>query len=607
MTRMTALALLGLAALGSAQVTVIENGLVVDGRGGEARPLTVVIRGDRIESVSAGIAAKPPGARVIDAAGHTLIPGLFDLHTHLPYSGLAGLTGDWGKNLAAYLLHGVTSVADFGTYPETFAPMRRLLRDGMPGPRIHLAARMTTPGGHGAEAGRGDFFSLEVTTPAEARAAVARLLPYEPDAIKVFTDGWRYGAGADMTSMDEATLAEIVKQAHAHDIEVMTHTVTLERAKAAARAGVDVIAHGVGDAQVDADFVALLKRHGTAYVSTMAVYESKTWPTASTPSPFSYFLEPAALRIVSRMSNARTEPTAARRRRWENLNHNLVTIFKAGGLVGAGTDAGVTGTLHGRSSLRELELMVAAGMTPLEAITAATLSSAKAIHVDRDRGSIEPGKLADLVMVRGAPHERISDLYQVDGVWLGGQAVDLAALRQQIASEGVTPIQAVPARAMIDDMESASRTSLGTLRVNASDPGHDNSKAMFQRVARSAGNHALAIQSHMGEKENPFVQLWLPLSEGAIEPVDASRFKGIRFEARGEGTYKLILQKRSVRSTRGGHPEAAFEAGPAWKQVTIPFVKLNAAGVRDLLVVAFEIARPPGTHGWLELDTVRFY
>ena len=584
-----------------AQVLVFDGAMVVDGTGAPARAARVVVRDGRIATVAAD-ASIPAGAQVVNGAGHTLIPGLFDLHTHLPYSAIPGLGGDWGKNLKAYLLHGVTSVADFGTYPETFEPMRRLLAERkLEGPHLHLAARMTTPGGHGAEAGRGDFFSFEVTTPAEARAAMARLLPYQPDAIKVFTDGWRYGEAAEMTSMDEATLAEIVKQAHARDIEVMTHTVTLARAQAAARAGVDVIAHGVSDTRVDLEMVDLLKKHGTTYVSTLAVYESKTWPPSSL---LEYFLEPAALRIAGRMSNATTPASAARQRRWANLNANLAAVFQSGGAVGAGTDAGVTGTLHGRSSLREVELMVGVGLTPLQAITAATSGSARAIHVQAERGSIEPGKLADLVLVQGAPHERIEDLYKVAGVWVAGRRLDLAQLRREIATDQVTPLTARPAAALIDNMEHE-RTSVDTLRVNASDAGHDNSKAMFQRVARTVSNHALSIQAHMGEKAKPFAQIWFPLSRGGVEPVDASAFRGVQFEARGEGSYKLVTQTRAARS--GSYPEAVFQAGPAWSRVSIAFQQLPGLNPRDLTVVAFEIARPAGKHGWLELDNVRFY
>lgn len=576
-----------------AAVTAIVGATVIDGSGAPPRQATVVIEGERIVLVGSEV---PPGATVIRADGHTLTPGFFDLHTHLPYSGVAGLTGDWGKILKAYLYCGVTSVADFGTYPETFEPMRRLLREGIvAGPRLHLAARITTPGGHGAEGGRGDFFTLEALTPEEGRAAVRRWLEYRPDAIKVFTDGWRYGTAADMTSMEEPTLRAIVEEAHQNGVEVMTHTVTLERAKIAARAGVDVIAHGIGDAPVDEELVGLLRSKGTAYVSTLAVYESKSGPL---PPLLREVMEPAALKRTPPVRPAGRE-SGPRRARWSNLLSNVAALRRAGVRIAAGTDAGVTGTVHGYSSLRELELLTTAGLTPLEAITAATGESAKAIGVDSERGTIAPGLLADLVLVEGAPHERIEDIEQVRRVWLGGKEIDRGQLRRDIATATVTPIPARKAAGLVDDME-GERTNAGTLRVNATDSGLDNSKMMFQRIARASGGHALAIQVRMAVKARPFAQLWLPLARGAVEPVDATAYREVQFEVRGDGDYAVLFSRRSLRSYN--FPRTPFRAGAEWQTIRAPL----PPGPADLTALAFEIVRPAGALGWLEIDNVKF-
>ncbi|MFN7924352.1 MAG: amidohydrolase family protein [Bryobacteraceae bacterium] len=583
-------------ALAYAQVTAITGALVIDGRGAAPAKATVLIRGDRIVAVGPSVEI-PSDATIVKAEGHTLLPGLFDLHTHLPYSAVDGWLGDWGKVLAAYLYCGVTSVVDYGTYPETFEPMRRLLRDGIiAGPRIHFAARITTPGGHGAEAGRGDFFSLEVLTPADARAAMKRLLPYRPDAIKVFTDGWRYGSGHDMTNMEEDALTEIVKLAKPEAMEVMTHTVTLERARIAARAGVGAMVHGISDQPVDAETAELFRKSGTAYVSTLAVYEIKRW---AEPALFASILEPSALRLWRERSEPRL--TGARERRWHNLTKNLTAMRDAGVAIASGTDAGVVGTIHGYSSLRELELMVEAGMEPLAAIRAATQTSAKTLHVEGERGAIAPGLLADLVLVEGRPHERIRDIEQVRRVWKGGVEVDREKLAKVIGNDSTTPIPALPATALIDDME-GERTRLDTLRVNATDSGHDHTKMIFTRTLRSPGNHALTIQATMSEKRRPVAQVVFPLSKGAVEPVDASRFEGIEFDARGDGQYGVVFQRRDVRRT-GGYPRQQFSAGPEWVRVRVPLPATKA----DLQALAFEIARPPGTQGWLELDNLRFY
>jgi imidazolonepropionase-like amidohydrolase len=182
-------------------VIAIIGATVIDGTGAEPTKATVIIRGERIAAVGANVEV-PTGARIINAEGQTLLPGLFDLHTHLFNSSTGAGTPDWAKHLKAYLYSGVTSIIDLSPYPELYEPMRRLIATGVViGPRVSLAARMTTPGGHGAEGGRGEIHTREVSTPREAVAAVQHVAPYRPDVIKVFSDGWRYGAASDMTSM----------------------------------------------------------------------------------------------------------------------------------------------------------------------------------------------------------------------------------------------------------------------------------------------------------------------------------------------------------------------------------------------------------------------
>lgn len=583
----------------------ITGASVIDGTGAPPRQATVVIRGGRIESVGDG--PIPADARVIRAGNRTLLPGLFDLHTHLSASA-AGISGDWQKSLLAYLYCGVTSVVDFAGYGEMFEPLRRLADSGtVPGPRVLHAARITTPAGHGSEAGWGDFFTAQVSNPEEARAAMKTILLSKPDAIKVFTDGWRYGTGPDLTSMDEATLAAIVEEAHRAKLPVLTHTVTIERDKIAARAGVDVIDHGAGNALADDELTGLLLSHHVTYAPTLAVYE----PRAGRASPplLREILEPAARELPRPAAPAGQVP---RSRRWQFLAQNVALLARAGVPIGASTDAGMPGTYHGWSTLHELELLVQSGLTPLEAITAATSGSARAIHVDASRGTIAPGKLADLVLIDGAPHQNISDILRVERVFLGGRELDRAALRRGIESPAISPLPARAARRLIDDMESSDgRTRLGTLRVNSYDPGTDHSRILFSRSLRTPSNHSLLVVARMSEKQRPFARLDLPLSPGAIEPVDASAFKGVRFECRGEGEYRLIVAARAVRDY---DPFAAkFSAGAKWKTVRIPFTALSRAKPgpqwtgSDLTALSFELARPGGSTAWLELDDIRFY
>src|SRR5262245_31310160 len=479
---------------------------VIDGAGAEPSKQTVVIRGDRIEAAGPNI-EPPAGARRIDAEGMTLMPGLFDLHTHLPYSSVSGGGGDWPKNLKAYLYCGVTSVVDFGASAEMFEPMRRLIRTGVvAAPRISLAVRITTPGGHGAEGGRGELFSLEVSTAREARAAVRRALPYQPDVIKAFTDGWRYGAAPDMSSMNEETLTALVDEAHKNGLEVLTHTVTLERAKIAARAGVDVIAHGVGDRVADEELFKLMNAKGTTYAPTLAVYEPRGRDIL-TPLLGAVLAPAARMRFVPppkspmRPADGSAENgDLPRMRRWTVLQNNTAALRKAGITFGVGTDSGVTGTHHCWATLLELQLLVAGGLTPIEAVTAATGAAARAIKVDGERGTIAPGKLADLVLIEGEPHKDIRDIEKVKRVFLGGREIDRERLAREIAEPGLTPLPAIKARELIDDFERTDgRSSIDTLWVNSTDTGVDATKMLFGRVSRKMGDHALSVMARMSE------------------------------------------------------------------------------------------------------------
>ncbi len=592
------------------QPIAITGAMVVDGTGASPRKMTVLFREGKIAGVGADLAI-PAGARVIDAEGKTLVPGLFDVHTHLPYSPGGNMTGDWPKNLKAYLYCGVTSVVDFGSYGEMFEPMRRLLRTGViTGPHIQFAARMTTPGGHGAEAGWGDFFSIEVSTAREAAAKAKKLMAYKPDAIKVFTDGWRYDMSPDLSSMEPETLAAIVVEAHKAGIPVLTHTVTLERAKIAAQSGVDVVAHGIGNLPADAAVTELMKAKGTTYAPTLAVYEPR--PRNRMPPLLEIVLEPAMRTIVKETSGARA--SAQRLKRWENLKQSVAAMRDAGVPVATGTDAGVTGTYHGWSTLRELELLVDSGLTPLQAITAATGASARAVKVSNQRGTIASGMSADLVLLGGDPLRNIRDIEKIERVFLSGRELDRAQLARDIARPELTPIPARKAVSLVDDMEGAEgRTKIGTLRVDSYDSGSDHSKILFTRTLRKPGDHALMLQAKMSEKDRPYARLDLPLSPGGVEPVDASGFQGVRFEARGDGEYRLMIPVRAARG-RGAF-NARFTASSEWKEVRIPFSSLrrppSAENVkwtaRDLLMLTFEIARPAGGEGWLEIDNVRFW
>jgi imidazolonepropionase-like amidohydrolase len=591
-------------------VTAIVGARVIDGTGAPARVETVVLQGDRILAVSPD-AKIPPGARIVDATGETLVPGLFDLHTHLNASATDAVD-DIGKSLKAYLLCGVTSVNDYSVYGEMLAPLRALQSSGvLAGPRVRFAIRFGTPEGHGTEFGWGDYFTQLVSTPAQAHAAMKNILPYKPDVIKAFTDGWRYGRADDLTSMNLATLSAIVEDAHRAGIKVFTHTVTLNGAKIAARAGVDVLAHGVGDAPVDDELISLLKKSGTGYVSTLATFEPQT---ARILSPrLVALLSPGDRQYAQRAAEKDRGASANSpvMRRWQFLQENIRRLSAAGIPIGVGTDAGVSGTYHGWSTLHEMELLVASGLTPMQAITAGTATSARLVGESAERGTVEPGKIADILLVKGSPDQNIEDIEQTAAVFLAGRQIDLASLESAIQSPQFTSLPAGVIASKIDDAEREDgRTDLDTMLVDSTDPGPDHSVILFARTLRGNG-HARSILSRMSPKPSPFTDLIVPLTRGAVEPADISKFKGIEFATRGDGDYRVLLD--CYGSRKADWPAASFAGKAKWRTVRVPFTSFREKKselpmpLKSVRALHFELARPAGTDAWLEIDNIRLY
>ncbi len=396
--------------------TLIRGAHVFDGSGRPAKINDVLIRDGRIALIGRKLRL-PRGARLVEGAGHMLIPGLHDLHIHTNRTAFADRSAMQAA-FQPYLRHGVTSVNEYSVSGEMLAGIRSLAAV-TPAPRLELAIRMGVPHGHGTESDWTNGITSQVTTPAEARAAMARALPYRPDLIKVFADGWRYGRDADRPSMDLPTLSAITRAAREAGVPVVTHTVTLAGAKIAARARVDALVHGIGDAPVDAELIRLMKRGGTAYVPTLAVYEPKADRS---------FL-PAEWRMLSDDARAqeerrRAEPTQPvpelQARRWAIMQDNVRRLKAAGIPIGTGTDTGITGVYPGTAALREIVLLTRLGFTPAEAIRAATDISARIMGKNRLQGRIARGKRADIVLIQGRPDERIEDLYEVRRVWIGG-------------------------------------------------------------------------------------------------------------------------------------------------------------------------------------------
>ncbi|QDK34968.1 amidohydrolase family protein [Sphingomonas sp. IC081] len=626
----------GASALNAAdgQATLLIRGArVFDGTGAPAVKADVLVRGDRILAVGPGLKA-PRGSRIVDAYGETLLPGLHDLHTHLRSPGYSA-PEDLGKAYAGYLVRGITTVNDYSVSAEMLQPIRAMVRQpgGIWAPHLNLAIRTGVPGGHGTEYGWGDFFTMKASTPRAAHGVMARALPYRPDEIKVFTDGWRYGRGGDLNSMNEETLAAIVGDAHKAGIPVVTHTVTLDGARIAAAAGGDSVVHGVGDAPVDADLIARMKARGTAYVSTMVVYEPQQ-TRAFSPAEWASLSPPEQAHENAQRAEAEHEPkhgpkheeagedgagavAAYDARRWAMLQGNLKAMHAAGIPIGIGTDSGIGGVYHGPAAIREMVLYTRLGFTPAEVLVAATRTSAAIMGQAKDHGTIAPGMRADLVLVDGRPDETIEDIWKVARVWVSGREAPLGKLRGELASPAMTPLPTVRMAGPIwTGTRADGRTDLDTLPVDATDSGADHSHITFVHPETGPeGERPVFMAAQFGAAPRPFAELVLPLTRGAIDLADARGFTGIAFTVKGAGDYRLRLESYGLDA---GHWFAApFSAHEGAAEVRLPFSAFAGApgaegqapqlDLAALRALRFQLSGTPGGTAWLELGQVRFY
>lgn len=372
----------------------------------------VLVRGAKIEAVGPDIAA-PPGARIIDLPGATLLPGLIEGHSHLflhPYNEtpwtdqvlhepLALRTARAVAAARATLLAGFTTVRDLGTEGAGYADvgLKAAIAQGIvPGPRMIVATRaLVATGSYGPKGYEPD---VEVPQGAEEAdgdglvTAARRQIGRGADVVKLYAD-YRWGAGED--SRPTFTLAELTAAtAAAHDAgrTVAAHASTAEGMRRAALAGVDTIEHGdAGTAEV----FKLMRTKGVALCPTLAATDAiaryRGWDGRE-PAP------PAVAEHRASFARARA----------------------AGVTMCVGGDVGVFA--HGENA-RELELMTAAGMPPAEVLRAATSVNARLFHVDAKVGAVRPGLLADLVAVDGDPTRDIAAVRRVRLVVKDGAVV----------------------------------------------------------------------------------------------------------------------------------------------------------------------------------------
>ena len=409
---------------------LFENVTLIDGTGRPAVPNAwVLVEGDRITRVAVREIEAPRDSRRIDGSGKFLIPGLMDMHIHL--SGGRGRGGpDEGAGIRAlhgFLYSGFTSVFDAGNNPDYIFGLRTRERAGqMVAPRIFATGGVVTaPGGHGGGAGA----TLVDEWPGDMPLLDAHI-EREPDLVKLTFDEHGWGTRPLIPLLDPGLMAEIGRYFNEHGIRTTVHISHEFRARQAIEAGINTLAHPIIQGPVSDGFVSLMAATKVPMVSTLTIGEGYSrlveHPEFLDRPIYQAVYEPEVLeqlRTTVRDAYAARTWTTWMKVMTPVAQENLRLIVKGGGVIVLGSDQST-----GPASHRELELMVEGGIPALEAIRIGTLNAAIFMGRERELGSIEEGKLADLVLLSADPLEDISHTQDIDLVIKGGKIVDRSAL-----------------------------------------------------------------------------------------------------------------------------------------------------------------------------------
>ena len=393
----------------SAQVTVLSRATLIDGAGGAPqKEVSIVIEGGRIRDLgpSSKIAA-PPGASVVNVAGKFVVPGIINAHGHVG--------AKTAPQLRQYALYGVTTTTSMQTDPDEVVQVRDAQKRGeLRGARVSTIKYRFAP-------------DPEVTTPEQARAKVDETVAAGADYIKLWVDGG-FGTRAKLSP---EFCAAVLEQARKHGKLTFGHAYELADAKMLVEQGLNVLAHNIRDREVDAEFIALAKQKNLTLIPTLVrdeglfIYgEAPAW----IDDPFFLkFVPPERLAVLKtkiRDEQAKHPQRALFKAGFEMNKVNLKKLSDAGVRIALGTDSGGAADrffIQGHSEHREMELMIQAGLTPMQVIQSFSKGASEALGINKELGTLAKGKAADLLVLEKNPLENVAHMRSIQTIYLGGK------------------------------------------------------------------------------------------------------------------------------------------------------------------------------------------
>jgi imidazolonepropionase-like amidohydrolase len=422
------------------RVTVLQDVRLIDGTGAPPRDhAQITIADGKVTTIRSALLkiAFPPNARVLNLQGKTVIPGLINGHGHLGLvKGVAVSPENYTAEniqhqLDQYERYGVTTVISLGMNKDLLYQLRSAQEKGQLGGATILTADrgLGSPGGMPpVKVGPDQLY--RPGTPEEARKDVDEMASRGPNLIKIWIDD---NLGK-LPKQKPDVYAAAIDETHKQHLHIAAHLYYQSDARNLLENRVDIIAHSVRDQELDAATIGAIKDKNVFYIPTLQLEESfyayADHPPWMDSAFFKNALSPelaAQLSSPAYHSKVASDPaTQIHRQAFQTALVNLRKLFDAGATVAFGTDSGANPyRIQGWAEHRELELMVQAGMTPLQAIHSATAVNAKMLQIDAWTGTIEKGKQADLLVLDADPTEDIKNTRRINMVVHNGNELTL--------------------------------------------------------------------------------------------------------------------------------------------------------------------------------------
>jgi len=513
--------------------------------------------------------------RVVDARGHTLLPGFIDAHTHT-------LTLSQLRSAASL---GVTTVLDMFSSPSQVERFREAQRE--PGGEAYAAiysamTLMTVPGGHGTQ------YGMDIPTV----SGVDDVAPFVRDRFEdegadylkiVCEDGSAMGITRPTVSVP--MLRAAVRAAHGHGKLAVVHITTRRWATRAADADADVLAHIFSDAPLDDAFIDAAIETDLAISPTLAVTASiaatQEWRSVAEDDRLAPYLDESQLAGLVRTFPGDPDPE-----RLERALRTVGALHNRGVTILAGTDPPNPGTAHGASMHHELDLLARAGLTPSEALAAATGEVARVYNLG-DRGVIREGARADLLLVEGDPLDDIDATRDIVGVWREGIRLERALAHRSDNARG-----SAPGLVSAFDDGGADATIGAGWSVSVDGIVGGDSDAAFSIIDGSKG--AMRVKGTVTDKaQRPWAGVQFSPGATPFAAADLSGAEGISFRAKGDGrTYAVIVFTRS-----GGFVPAFALFTPeqdAWSEHAFAWDAFGGSDGSDVTAIIISAGLPPG-------------